>query len=171
MIALEPSARPSFDLCLHSARGLVFPESFYSFLHNYVASVNELPAPSPFVSAAASAPASNISTVTSPHTPAFVSPTAKGSSASTAPPNGTGAAEDANGLLPSDSDHRIERIWADFESLEPYLVLDSPETPAPDANVRIEYTPISGPTRAFQVCRACTIVLASTYTPFRTCFQ
>jgi hypothetical protein len=40
---LNPSARPPFDTLLHSVRGTVFPEVFYSFLHGYVSSINELP--------------------------------------------------------------------------------------------------------------------------------
>ncbi|KAF8752206.1 Protein kinase domain [Rhizoctonia solani] len=37
MIALDPEARPSFAIALETYRGSVFPESFYSFLHEYVA--------------------------------------------------------------------------------------------------------------------------------------
>src|SRR6266851_1857581 len=48
MIALNPSARPTFDTLLHGARGAVFPEVFYSFLHGYVWSINELPITAPF---------------------------------------------------------------------------------------------------------------------------
>ncbi|KAF9007713.1 hypothetical protein BDZ89DRAFT_1144434 [Hymenopellis radicata] len=48
MISLDPSARPTFDTLLHTSRGTVFPESFFSFLHNYVTSVNDLPVESPF---------------------------------------------------------------------------------------------------------------------------
>ena len=40
--ALDPSERPTFDTLLHTLRGTVFPESFYSFLHNHASSVNEL---------------------------------------------------------------------------------------------------------------------------------
>ena len=42
MISLDPSERPAFNTLLHTSRGTVFPEFFYSFLHNYVFSVNEL---------------------------------------------------------------------------------------------------------------------------------
>ena len=48
MIALDPPARPTFDTLLHTSRGAVFPESFYSFLHNYVSTVNEVDSPSFF---------------------------------------------------------------------------------------------------------------------------
>ena len=40
--ALGPSERPTFDTLLRTLRGTVFPESFYSFLHNHASSVNEL---------------------------------------------------------------------------------------------------------------------------------
>jgi phosphoinositide-3-kinase regulatory subunit 4 len=48
MTALDAARRPSFDAILQSSRGTIFPESFYSFLHNYISSVNEISAPSPF---------------------------------------------------------------------------------------------------------------------------
>jgi phosphoinositide-3-kinase regulatory subunit 4 len=48
MIDLNPTLRPNFETLLNSARGSAFPESFYSFYHGYVHSVEELPSPSPF---------------------------------------------------------------------------------------------------------------------------
>ena len=48
MTALDPNKRPSFDSLLQSSRGSIFPEAFYSFLHNYISSVNEISSPSPF---------------------------------------------------------------------------------------------------------------------------
>ena len=34
--------RPTFDTLLHTSHGTVLPECFYSFLYNYVSSINEL---------------------------------------------------------------------------------------------------------------------------------
>ena len=42
MIRVNPSDRQTFDTLLHNSRGAVFPELFYCFLYNYVASLNEL---------------------------------------------------------------------------------------------------------------------------------
>ena len=45
--------------------------------------------------------------------------------------------------LPSDSDHRMERIWSDYESVEPYLLLSSEEDTSLEETIRdpvsIEY--------------------------------
>lgn len=115
MIANDPAARPTFDSLLHTTRGTVFPESFYSFLHNYVASVNELSSSSPF---AFPNPSHVPSAATTPITP-------KPTITTTAPTPAAGftAPLDVfNEPLPSDSDHRMERIWSDYDSVEPYLL-------------------------------------------------
>lgn len=143
MIALDPAARPSFDLLLHTSRGTVFPECFYSFLHNYLSSLNDLPTPSPFAmpTAAMLAP----SAAASPHTPSGASPKAPstlGNLASTA--------DESSGRLPNDSDRRIEQLWRDFESVEPYLAPDTQEEPE-DRNIRIDYAAAAAVGKAFQV--------------------
>ena len=93
MVTLDPSQRPTFDMVLHTSRGAVFPESFYSFLHNYVSSMNDLSSPSVFAKPPITTPITESLSTTEP-TP-----------------------------LPSDSDHRLERIWTEYESVEPYLLL------------------------------------------------
>ncbi|KAH9942062.1 hypothetical protein B0H21DRAFT_529305 [Amylocystis lapponica] len=141
MIAVDPSARPTFDHLLHASRGSVFPESFYSFLHNYVSSVNELQSPSPFATAATAT-----SHAPTPST-ASATPTVKAN-----PTVGSaqgGAAGDASSEpLPSDSDRRMDRIWADFESVEPYVAPDSGEETVMD--VKVEYTQTSTSSKPFQ---------------------
>ena len=115
MIRLDPSARPTFDSLLHITRGTVFPESFFSFLHNYVASVNELSIVNgDFMAAVSSASTAGASTLK----PQAATPHLSGDSLSS--------------LLPSDSDHRMERIWADYESVVPYITQDLPEVPKMD---------------------------------------
>jgi phosphoinositide-3-kinase, regulatory subunit 4 len=119
MIALDPAARPTFDVLLHTARGTVFPESFYSFLHNYAASVNELPGASPF---AAPAPG-----------PATLAPTGKAPAASALPQDAA-----ASAAFPSDSDNRIDRVWSEFDGVEAYLV---PEAPDEQPAVKVGWSP------------------------------
>ncbi|EGO26710.1 hypothetical protein SERLADRAFT_355396 [Serpula lacrymans var. lacrymans S7.9] len=97
MIALDPTTRPTFDTLLHTSRGSVFPECFYSFLHNYVSSINDLPT----------------------------------------------RAETTSDALPSDSDNRLERIWEDYEGVEPYLLPDTAEQTVMD--VKLEYGLEDGP--------------------------
>ncbi|KAF5392892.1 hypothetical protein D9757_000800 [Collybiopsis confluens] len=137
MIHLDPSSRPTFDSLLHTSRGTVFPESFFSFLHNYVSTINEVPSISPFASSASSA--TNHGNITP-----SVSAVAGGgirSAPSTSTPvvSGVGSTSGtrSDSLLPSDSDHRMERLWADFESVEPYLVTEVVEEPV--TNITYDY--------------------------------
>lgn len=89
MVALDPAERPTFDLALHSSRGTVFPESFYSFLHNYMASLNELSSQNVFSKTGTLTPSDN--------------------------------AFDETTAMPTDSDHRINKVWGDYDLVEPYL--------------------------------------------------
>ena len=149
MITIDPSGRPTFDSLLHTTRGTVFPETFYSFLHNYVASVNELASGSPFsfpshLPSVSATPISNTSAGPklniNPSTPGIGFPT---------------AGDPQNEPLPSDSDHRMERIWADYESVEPYILTplesESLEQTVKEP-VRVKYTSaVVGSGRALQV--------------------
>ncbi|KAF7796314.1 hypothetical protein EIP86_007491, partial [Pleurotus ostreatoroseus] len=134
MIAIDPAARPSFETLLHTARGTVFPESFYSFLHNYVASVNEPSSNAPF--AFPSSHFSSTSALVTPvsATPAGAKPGTAAEAGTAFPGTGAGAGDVANESLPSDSDHRMERIWGDFDSVEPYLL--TPEESALEETVK-----------------------------------
>ncbi|KAG7095893.1 hypothetical protein E1B28_006581 [Marasmius oreades] len=133
MISLDPSERPTFDSLLHTTRGKVFPECFFSFLHNYVSSVNELPTPPPFVGTA---------TTATPNTAAV-------SSSNTRPVAlHNGSSSGSSETLPSDSDHRLERLWADFESVEPYITAVTVENPSMD--VKVDYTSSASTARPFQ---------------------
>jgi phosphoinositide-3-kinase, regulatory subunit 4 len=146
MISLDPSDRPTFDTLLHTSRGTVFPESFYSFLHNYVSSVNEL--------------SSDVLAVNSPPPtalPTHIAPSMSGSTLRPSPsgglnPNaGTGiGTEVKSDAFPSDSDHRLERIWADYESIELYITPEKVERSEMD--VKVEYMPsVISTSRPFQV--------------------
>jgi phosphoinositide-3-kinase regulatory subunit 4 len=112
----------------------VFPESFYSFLHNYVAAINEMPSNPPFTNSV-STPSTTAGTVKSTSSVTTV----------TSPPT-----ESQPDVLPSDSDHRLERICADYESIEPYIIQDSSEE-APMMDVKIEYNALAPLAKPFQV--------------------
>jgi phosphoinositide-3-kinase, regulatory subunit 4 len=150
MISLDPSDRPTFDTLLHTSRGTVFPESFYSFLHNYVSSINEL--------------SSDVLSLNSPlptSLPSHIGPSISGNTLRSSPsgnhnPNTAPAASAGIGsevksdTLPSDSDHRLDRIWADYESIEPYITPENVERSEMD--VKVEYIPsVISTCRPFQV--------------------
>jgi phosphoinositide-3-kinase, regulatory subunit 4 len=140
MIVLDASARPTFDTLLHTSRGTVFPESFYSFFHNYVSSINEPP------TVLLSPPLTSPPT---PHTMApstSVSPTVRSTTTYQA---AASTSDIPNEGLPSDSDHRIGRIWADYESVEPYLAPDTKEETVMDA--KVDFTSSSNSFKAFEV--------------------
>ncbi|ESK97721.1 phosphoinositide 3-kinase regulatory subunit 4 [Moniliophthora roreri MCA 2997] len=143
MIHLDPAQRPTFDSLLHMSRGSVFPECFFSFLHNYVSSINELPASPPFISTAPPGTATTTSTAVSNSTV---------SSNRTIQPStihpGTTSPGPANDPLPSDSDHRMERLWADFESVEPYITAEVVEEPVMD--VKVDYNSSASASKPFQ---------------------
>ncbi len=136
MISLDPSARPTFDTLLHTSRGTVFPESFFSFLHNYVTSVNDLPIESPFKASSSSSAIPSSATTSTSNRPSGAQPERIPTDPSNEP-------------LPGDSDHRLQRIWADYESVEPYLVPDTLDETVMD--VKIDYNSSIVTSKAFQV--------------------
>lgn len=148
MINIEPTQRPTFDSLLHSARGTVFPETFYSFLHNYVATVNELVSPSPF----ASSGQAHLSATATPVTtaPSNIKPVVSNATQ----PILSDSADNASDPLPSDSDRRMERLWSDYESVEPYLLPNSDNEGMEDTikdPVKIEYATTNVTGRPLQV--------------------
>ncbi|KAK4685355.1 phosphoinositide-3-kinase, regulatory subunit 4, partial [Tremellales sp. Uapishka_1] len=62
MLALEPGDRPSFDYILAAFRGSIFPEYFYTYLKDYMSSLNEFPESkeSGFIQRSASQPGNKI---------------------------------------------------------------------------------------------------------------
>ncbi|KAF5339043.1 hypothetical protein D9758_014111 [Tetrapyrgos nigripes] len=165
MIDLDPASRPTFESLLHTSRGTVFPESFFSFLHNYVSSINELSANSPFSTNVPPPPPT--SAIPTPGIPPSASGTGVGtglrpSSSAAAGLNsnshvatgagagaGTGTSPAPSDLLPSDSDHRMERLWSDFDSVEPYLVEDTVEDTV-KMDVKIDYNSSARSSKPFQ---------------------
>jgi len=115
MIALDHTARPVFDTILATSRGVVFPESFYSFLHNYVYTVCELSEKTPFPT---SPPPTTSGTPTT-------TPIAQVTKPAQRAPLTMSQELQGDNNLPSDSDHRMERIWSDFEGVETYLEQDT----------------------------------------------
>ena len=144
MIALNPSTRPTFDVLLHDARGAVFPEVFYSFLHGYVWSINELPIIAPNFTPTGTSP--EILTPATSAASAIVS-TAKGDSVT---PLHAVDAKMPETAVPRDGDRKVEKIWADYESIEPYLLEDIGESTVTD--VRVDYAPVEAQGKPFQVC-------------------
>jgi phosphoinositide-3-kinase regulatory subunit 4 len=147
MINLDPSVRPTFDTLLHTSRGMVFPECFYSFLHNYVSSINDLPTNPPFV--ITSPPSTTSISAPSAIAPSVSSSTIRPNSSTGLNTGGVTTSEPLSDTLPSDSDHRMERIWADYESVEPYLAPDAAEEIIMD--VKVDYTSPTSSSKPFQV--------------------
>ena len=151
MIAIDPVERPTFDSLLHNARGSVFPETFYSFLHNYVASINELSTPSPF-SSSQSYPSTTAGTPVTA-TPSTSKPVASNASHAVLSPDGDRLSDP----LPSDSDHRMEKLWSDYESVEPYLLPTNEDGELEDTikdPVKIEFATPNVAGKPLQVCFA-----------------
>ncbi len=145
MIALNPSSRPTFDALLHNVRGVVFPEVFYSFLHGYVWSINELPTATPFPSLPTTSASPEVLT---PATSAASAP-ASTTNAGTVTPLYVVDAKAPEAVVPRDADHKMEKIWADYESMEPYLLEDTGEDTVTD--IRVDYAPAETQGKPFQV--------------------
>jgi phosphoinositide-3-kinase regulatory subunit 4 len=146
MIALDPSARPTFDALLHNVRGVVFPEVFYSFLHGYVWSINELPITPPF----STLPPTSVSPeILTPTTSAASAP-ASTTKAGTVTPLHAVDSKVPEAAVPRDADNKMEKIWADYESIEPYLLEDTGESTVTD--IRVDYAPAEIQGKPFQVC-------------------
>jgi phosphoinositide-3-kinase regulatory subunit 4 len=145
MIALDPSARPTFDALLHNVRGVVFPEVFYSFLHGYVWSINELPITLPFSTLPANSAQPEVLTPTTSATSAPTPTTRAGA----VTPQHVVDAKAPEAAVPRDADHKMEKIWADYESIEPYLLEDTGENTVTD--IRVDYAPAEIQGKPFQV--------------------
>ena len=127
MIAIDPSLRPTFDQLLHTSRGTLFPESFYSLIHDFVSSVNDVSSSPLFANS------SNPSLPSTLAMPSTQSRTAADDRASVSE-----APRPENLVLPDDSDRRISRLWTEFEMIEPALKGVSYEGVG---SMKIDYTP------------------------------
>ncbi|KAF9259304.1 ARM repeat-containing protein [Marasmius fiardii PR-910] len=128
MISLEPSDRPTFDSLLQTSRGTIFPECFFSFLHNYVPSVTRLPTTSSFT---------GTENATTPKATTFASSNARSAIIR------NGSTEGLN-----EPDNRLERLWADFQSIEPYIALEM--TGYLSTDVKVECNSSTGTSKPFQ---------------------
>lgn len=146
MIALDPSARPTLDTLLNNVRGVVFPEVFYSFLHGYVWSINELPITTPFATLPTTGASPEILTPTTSAASAAAS-TSKGGSVT---PVHVVDPKMPEATVPRDADNKMEKIWSDYESVEPYLLEDTGESSL--TGVRVDYAPAEMQGKPFQVC-------------------
>lgn len=132
MIALDPSERPSFDALLHQSRATVFPESFYSPLHDFILSVNDISASNPFTNAPQNAGETTPTTLstqsktsTIDEKAAYADRTANSGNDNTVP-------------SPTDSDRRLHRIWSEFDAIEPHLKSESKDLS--DTVTKIDFT-------------------------------
>lgn len=132
MVALEPADRPLFDTILHTSRGTIFPESFYSPLHDFVSSVTDLSVSSPFTSV----PSAGSATPTS----------SMPSAGDDKQPYTNGTPDDAS-ILPTDSDRRIMRVWAEYDVIEPVISMTDLA-----ATVKIDFANNYSSSKPLQVC-------------------
>jgi phosphoinositide-3-kinase regulatory subunit 4 len=103
MIALSPDTRPTFDNLLSSSKGSIFPDCFFSPLHDVMTSVNELSPASPFT------PLTYNTSAGSAHVHAKTETTEKQAL--------VGSSVGSSVALPTDSDRRIKRISMEFDVL------------------------------------------------------
>ena len=143
MIALDPAERPSFDSLLHSSRGSIFPDCFYSPLYDFVLSVNDLPQPSPFIIP------TNVGNVT-PTQSAITSGTGTIDEKASVAESSSGTPVDVN-ALPTDSDRRIWRIWAEYDAIEPVITAEPNDM---TSTIKIDYTVNYSSSKPLQVCLA-----------------
>ena len=140
MIAVDPEKRPTFDNLLHTSRGTIFPESFYTFFHDFFTSICRLTAESPFTN--------------TDHRTSSSIPSAK---PSVIPENAASNIAPEAVSLPNESDRRLDRLWSEYDSLEPHV------TPyvKPDTfrDAIFEYTTNYDMSRPLHVCSPLLLIL------------
>lgn len=135
MISLEPAQRPTFDALLHSCRGTLFPDSFYSTFHDFISSVNDISISSPF---------SNVLDTSTKTSNQVSAKTEEDKVVSSDP-----ASPDLSSL-PADSDRRIMRTWADFDILEPHFSVEQDDMDA--TAIKVDYATNYSSFKPLQVC-------------------
>lgn len=103
---MDPSARPSFDSVLHTSRGKLFPECFYTTFHDFISSINDISISTPFYNTS--------NTSGGGATPVQARPQTLDEKSSV-----TDDPQEGSNALPVDSDRRITRIWSEFDVVEP----------------------------------------------------
>jgi hypothetical protein len=74
-------------------------------------------------------------------------------------------------VLPSDSDHRLERIWEDYDNVDPYLTEDT-DIEKTVMDVKVEFGSIVvGPSKPLQVYFIIIAALAILYGSHRISFR
>ncbi|EJD02926.1 uncharacterized protein FOMMEDRAFT_123012 [Fomitiporia mediterranea MF3/22] len=134
MVAIDPTIRPTFDSLLHTSRGNIFPECFYTVIHDFISTVDDISASTPFF-------------CTSNTSGGGVTP---GQSLQARPTLSTMSDEktsigeesrDELNPLPNDSDRRIMRIWAEFDVVEPcFPPSDDMQTTAVKVDYAVQYS-------------------------------
>lgn len=101
MLAPNPADRPSFAGLLARFRGAVFPEVFYTFLHEFACSLADL---------------------------RLGTPGAAGGGEAEAPAGGAGEGEARTAAV---ADEKVARLWDDWDVIKSYLDTDAGEAAAP----------------------------------------
>ncbi|THH10662.1 hypothetical protein EW145_g1172 [Phellinidium pouzarii] len=126
MIAIEPSSRPTFDSLLHVSRGSLFPECFYATFHDFITSVNDITASTPFSNTVHTSSGGLTTQNSQPRV----------SNLDDKSPSGESSNQDLL-FLPVDSDRRIARIWNEFGVVEPFFSTDREDLGA--TAVKVDY--------------------------------
>lgn len=106
MLSLDPSARLSCADYLSQYRGSAFPDIFYTFLHPFISSLNDVAPPPP------------------PPAPRPLSTTSGTATGGTATPGGVSGVVDTpapQATLRSNADEKIERVWSEWETISGFL--------------------------------------------------
>lgn len=115
MISLDPQQRRSFAEYLGEARGQVFPEMFYSFLHPYLTTLQRTPAKASSM-AAAEAVITTSSSATATAT-AINTPVHANNPSTVASEHGVGSSlgtSDMSYMFRAEADERIERLYEEW---------------------------------------------------------
>ncbi|KAL5523732.1 hypothetical protein ACEPAG_7905 [Sanghuangporus baumii] len=108
MVAIHPTMRPTFDSLLHTSRGTLFPECFYTTFHDFISSINDISASMPFFN-------------TSNALGGGVTPSQARQQTLEEKSSIADDPQETSNALPMDSDRRIMRIWTEFDVVEPCL--------------------------------------------------
>ena len=100
MISLDPADRLTCDQYLTTYRTTAFPDIFYTFLHPFISSLNE-------------------------HSPSAsnATPLGRTSTGTSTPSHAGGPAGEMGsvGVLQTDADDKIEKVWLEWEMIARYL--------------------------------------------------
>lgn len=115
MISLDPASRKPFSTYLAQGRGTCFPDIFYSFLHPFLTSLAQPPAPP---TPPPATPTTRAPTITGTMTPSDLHTAASPQHQQT---RTQGHAAGGQQAMRTDADEKIERVWNEWEMIQRYL--------------------------------------------------